>query len=158
MQKHVYNRRKDMLRFHSRGLKLVDYIAKLAQKHNCSTRALEIDFSRRSEWIPKILMLDDAKALVGELMLTLSEQRTAAWRVFHEADNDSARVGALKLLGESVFRQIDAMQSMGDVQQVAQRIEGVLAVNPDEALNKILRGLFADDAEILAEAFKRLET
>ena len=50
------------------------------------------------------------------------------------------------------------MQSLGEVQQVAQKIEGVVSVNPDEALHKLLRGLFADDAELVAEAFKRLET
>jgi hypothetical protein len=147
-----------MLRFHSRGLKLVDYIEKLMKKHDCSRRALEQDFSRRREWIPKILLLDNSENLVNELMLTLHEARNAAWRVFHESDNDSARVGALKLLNESIFRQIESMQSLGEVQQVTQKIEGVISVNPDEALNKILRGLFADEPDVLTETLERLKT
>jgi hypothetical protein len=158
MQIQIYNRRKDILRFHSRGLKLSDYIEKLAKKHKCSNRALRNDFTRRHEWIPKILLLDNSKDLVNELMLTLQEARTAAWRVFHEADNDNARVGALKLLGDSVFRQIEVLQSLGEIQQVPQRIEGTLSVNPDEALHKLLRGLFANEPDVLAEVFKHVKT
>ena len=145
-----------MLRFHSRGLKLVDYIEKLATKHGCSKSALINDFTRRHNWIPEILLLDKSKDLVNELMLTLQEARTAAWRVFHEADNDNARVGALKLLGDSVFRQIEVLQSLGEIQQVPQRIEGTLSVNPDEALHKLLRGLFADEPHIITELLKQL--
>jgi hypothetical protein len=133
MQIQIYNRRKDILRFHSRGLKLSDYIEKLAKKHKCSNRALRNDFTRRHEWIPKILLLD-------------------------EADNDNARVGALKLLGDSVFRQIEVLQSLGEIQQVPQRIEGTLSVNPDEALHKLLRGLFANEPDVLAEVFKHVKT
>jgi len=147
-----------MLRFHSRGLKLVDYIDKLMQKYGCSKRALEHDFTRRNKWIPKILLLDDSKSLVNELMLTLDESRAAAWRVFHDADNDNARVGALRTLNESVFKQLEAMQSMGDVKQVSQKFESVISVNPDEALRKLLRGVFADDPVILEELFKQLKT
>jgi hypothetical protein len=158
MDLQLYYRRRDMLRFHSRGLKLVDYIEKLTNKYNCSRRAIESDFSRRNEWIPKILSLDDAKALVNELMLTLKEARTAAWRIFHEADNDNARVGALRFLGDSVFRQIEVMQSLGSLQQVPQRIEGTINMNPDEALHKLLRGLFANEPDVLAEVLDRLTT
>ena len=154
MQINLYYRRKDMLRFHSRGLKLSDYIEQLAQKHKCSKRALRADFSRRNKWLPQILLLDDTKGLVNELMLTLHEVRAAAWRVFHESDNDSARVGALKLLGESVFRQIEVMQSLGDLEKVPEKRESVLSVDPDKAFHEILRGVFANEPDILAEVFK----
>jgi len=143
-----------MLRFHSRGLKLSDYIEQLAHKHKCSQKALRNDFSRRHKWIPQILLLDDMTGLVHELMLTLHEVRAAAWRVFLKADNDNARVGALKLLGEIVFRQIEVMQSLGDLKKVPEKRESVLSVDPDKAFHEILRGVFANEPDILAEVFK----
>jgi len=95
----------------STGLHPSVVIAQLSGKHGVSERALWSDWLRREKWAPFLLGLEKYSEFSGMIEEKLNAVQKAAWSIYLKASNDSARVGALKTVLESLEIHRDLVQT-----------------------------------------------
>lgn len=77
-------------------------ISQLAEKYHVSKRCLWSDWERRKKWVPIVLGMEKFSGFAEVAETKLNAVQKAAWSIYLRADNDSARVGALKVVLESL--------------------------------------------------------
>lgn len=75
-------------------------VKQLAEKYHVSPRAVYGDWSRRGEWAGAFVDLRGSGTLLIDLVTRHEELYSRAFSAYAQADNSSARVGALRLLRE----------------------------------------------------------
>jgi len=95
------------------GLHPSAVITQLSEKYDITERALWNDWLRRDKWIPLLLSLEDFAEFTKMIEQKLSAVQKAAWSIYLHASNDSARVGALKAVLESLEIHRDLVQTQG---------------------------------------------
>jgi hypothetical protein len=98
----ILKRRVEMLDAVSTGLHPSAVIAQLAEKYDLSEKVLWSDWERREKWVPVLLSLEKYAEFADTLGEKLNAVQKAAWRLYLKADNDNARVGALRTVLESL--------------------------------------------------------
>jgi hypothetical protein len=96
-------------------------ISQLAEKYKISERCLWSDWGRRAKWVPILLKLEKYAHFAETAELKLTAVQKAAWSIYHSAENDNARVGALKIVLDSLELQNNAILSG----QILQRLKNV---------------------------------
>ncbi len=91
-----------MLDVVSTGLHPSAVVAQLSEKYDVSEAALWSDWLRRDKWVPFLLELEKYSNFAGMIEQKLNSVQKAAWSIYLKASNDSARVGALKAVLESL--------------------------------------------------------
>lgn len=94
----------------SRGLHPSAFIPQLAEKYAVSERALWSDWQRRKTWVPVVLGLEEYSGFCNEIKQRLNAVQKAAWRILVEASNDSAKVGALRTVLETLKAHAEIVQ------------------------------------------------
>ncbi|MCK5609006.1 hypothetical protein KAR91_44440 [Candidatus Pacearchaeota archaeon] len=81
------------------------------------------------------------KAIYAELRLVNDEVVETTWNLASETEQDSVKLGCLKLIRESQSDVIKVMQSLGIIAKVPDKIKLDVGVDADEHINKILDDL-----------------
>ena len=112
----ILKRRVEMLDAVSTGLHPSAVIAQLSEKYDMSEKALWSDWLRRNKWVPVLLELEKYSDFTGMIEQKLNAAQKAAWSIYLKASNDSARVGALRVVLESleIHREIVQTQDFID--------------------------------------------
>lgn len=123
----ILKRRAEMLDAVSTGLHPSAVVTQLAEKYGVTERALWSDWQRRERWVPVLLSLEKY-AEFGEIVeQKLNAVQKAAWSIYLKASNDSARVGALRTVLESleIHRDIvqtrDVIERLYKLEEIAQK-------------------------------------
>jgi hypothetical protein len=86
----------------STGLHPSAVISQLSEKYSVAEKALWSDWLRRDKWVPLLLNLEKYAEFTDMVEQKLNAVQKAAWSIYLHASNDSARVGALKAVLESL--------------------------------------------------------
>ena len=95
----------------STGLHPSAVITQLSEKYNVSEKALWSDWLRKDKWVPLLLDLEKFAKFTSLVEQKLNAVQKAAWSIYLHASNDSARVGALKTVLESLEIHRDLVQT-----------------------------------------------
>lgn len=97
----------------------------LAKKYGVSKSAIFEDWRRRAQWIEDLNggILEDAVDVCKENLLEMKKCREEAWRFYHNAANDNAKVGALNLINKSAKDHIKVLQGLGSLAKELGRLE-----------------------------------
>jgi len=117
----LLKRRVEMLDDVTKGFHLSTVITQLAEKYKVSEACLYKDWERRGQWMPIVMGLDKFAEFTDIIESKLNAVQRAAWALYTRADNDSARVGALKVVLDSLEIYSNTVLS----KQVLERLERV---------------------------------
>ena len=117
----VLKRRAEMLDMVCKGFHPVVVISQLSEKYSVSESCLWSDWKRRKKWVPIILGLEKYSGFAEVIESKLNAVEKAAWSLFLRSDNDSARVGALKVILDSLEGYSNAVLS----REIVSRLERV---------------------------------
>ena len=87
-------------------------------KHVVTFDALEKDWDRHSQWEPLVWAVFDAKGDAEKSLRVLQFAREKSLSLMDGADNDNAKVGAIRSLVETVKAEIQLSQSLGTLPRV----------------------------------------
>ena len=124
MNLQLLKRRAEMLDAVCTGLHPSAVVSQLAEKYEVSEKALWSDWLRREKWVPLLLELESFGDFSGMVVERLNGVQKAAWSIYLQASNDSARVGALKTVLEALEIHRDLVQTM-DVLERLDKLEEV---------------------------------
>ena len=77
-------------------------ITQLSEKYDVSESCLWSDWKRREKWVPIILGLEKCAGFAEVVESKLNTVQKAAWSIYLRSGNDNARVGALKIVLDSL--------------------------------------------------------
>jgi len=77
-------------------------IGQLAEKYHASEKCLWSDWERREKWVPVLLGLEKYGEFAEVIESKLNAVQKAAWTIYLRSENDNARVGALKVVLDSL--------------------------------------------------------
>lgn len=123
----VLDRKVKMLKAVIRGVPLSSVVHQLASEYDISERGLWNDWSRRDKWLPCLLELERIGDFIELMKVNFREVQTAAWRVYHDARKDNARIGAFRTTLEAlgVHRDIiqtkDVIGRLSRLEEIAQK-------------------------------------
>lgn len=146
-------RRSELVLAMSRNVMVGTIAPKLAEKYGCSASAIVMDWSRRKQWLTKIVKLDDP-TLFHQMVAGLKSLITSAWVVYTKTDNPNAKIGALRTLESLYINIIQILQSSGAIPTVPIKFESVDAL-PQldwEGLSQEDKNVITKSARILIEA------
>ena len=117
----LLKRRVEMLDTVSKGFHPSKVIEQLAEEYDVSEQCLWSDWMRRETWMPTVLSLDKYAGFVESVESKLNAVQKAAWTTYSRASNDNVKVGALKILLESLELGSSTVLS----KEIIQRLEHV---------------------------------
>ena len=95
----------------SKGFHPSVVISQMAEKYEVSERCLWSDWERRENWVSIIMGFDKYAGFVEAAEGKLNAVQKAAWTMYSRASSDNARIGALKILLESLELQSNTVLS-----------------------------------------------
>jgi len=98
----LLKRRAEMLDAFNKGFHPSVVVGQLVEKYGVSERCLWSDWERREKWVPALLGLEKFAGFADSIEAKLNAVQKAAWGIYVHADNDNARVGALKVVLDSL--------------------------------------------------------
>ena len=123
----LLKRRVEMLDTVNRGFHPAIVIGQLVEKYSVSERCLWSDWERREKWVPALLDLEKFAGFAESFEAKLNAVQKAAWSTYATADNDNARVGALKVVLDSleVYSDIvlsrDILSRLEHIEELAEK-------------------------------------
>jgi len=121
MDVEILKRRTEMLDSICKGFHPSEVVSHLAEKFKVSERCLWSDWERREKWVPLLLSLEKYAEFADGMETKLNAVQKAAWSTYMRATNDSAKVGALRLVLDSLEVHSNAVLS----RNILQRLEHV---------------------------------
>lgn len=115
----LLKRRAEMLDAVSTGLHPSAVVGQLAEKYGVSVRCLWSDWERRAKWVPVLLSLEKYASFADVIEKKLNAVQKAAWSIYLQADNDNARVGALRV----VLNSLEVHGSIIQAREVLERLD-----------------------------------
>ncbi len=110
-----------------KGFQLAAVISQLATKYHVSEKTLWSDYERRGKWAPVIFALQHFSGFAEMQGTKVTLVEKGAWSIFHNGDNDSSKVGALKVILDSVEVRCNILLSCEVLSRI-ERIEKELAI------------------------------
>lgn len=149
MKKELLERRRELLRLRCLGITTSRIMKQLAPKYGVSEKALWKDYERQDTWVRLVLGDVDHEVFVYELVCEIHELRTRGWQLLMSGHvQDSVKVAALRVLFDSIKREIELLQSLGKTSKMPDRRQ-----QESMGMEKIvLRNLSDYEAIILNEA------
>jgi len=148
-------RRTAFFKRHLIGQEHPQIIAALQPKYGGNAATYYNDWSRRKEWLQDIIKVGDAETWSNELIAEVHETRAGLWRIAVNSEiQDAVRLGAFKLLQDSLIREIEALQSLGLLPKVAEKLEQKNGIMEER---RILLDVTEDEDAILCRAARILD-
>ncbi len=121
MDLELLKRRTEMLDTVCKGFHISEVISHLAEKYEVTEKCLWSDWERREKWIPMLLSMEKYAEFADAMETRLNAVQKAAWSTYTRATNDSAKVGALRLVLDSLEVHSNAVLS----RNILERLERV---------------------------------
>lgn len=123
MNEELLKRRLKMIRAYVRGVRPYVFIRDIHSKTGDKISALRRDWSRRDQWLPHILAVEEGTAL-SELLMGLRELVPELWRLLgDDGVQDAVKLGVMRELKHLYTRQIEVLQSAGVIEKAPEKIE-----------------------------------
>ena len=104
MKMETVERRSELLRMEGLGLSVNEIVKELSVKAQVSERTVYKDFENRIFWQPTVQQYEGLERTYHKNLNRLEQIYRKASHVYLKADNDNAKVGALRLMLEIVTR------------------------------------------------------
>lgn len=114
-------RRTKMLNYVSKGVPLQTIVTDLSTEFKRKPETIYKDYERMATWAPQILTLKDDK-LAYSLVNNIKQIIPNAWYEYTQADNSSAKIGALRLIMEATLKLAQLLQSLGKMEKVVEAV------------------------------------
>ena len=112
-QKEILCRRIDMLYYNRLGAEPKEWIPIIASKHCVSEESLRRDWSKRKDWMPQFLKLNEAKELMQDILFDTDKVILDAYSVYDGTDDVKAKVQLLWLRMGAIQRRKDLLSELG---------------------------------------------
>lgn len=115
MNRNLEKRRREMIKLRFSGAS--DWAERIAKKYGVSKSAIHEDWRRRGSWIEDLSggVLENAIEVCKEMLFEIKKCREEAWKFYHNAANDNAKVGALRLVEKSARNHIKLLNDLGSL-------------------------------------------
>jgi len=139
----IMARRARVFELYAQGINPVDIQQAVAADHNVSERTIRKDLQDMKQWLPELVkMHDTSNERAAELLATNRLIRQRLMNLAETSKHDQSRVGALKSSLESVKNEMVFLQSLGQVEKVADKLKAevsgfapvIISFNRDTAL------------------------
>lgn len=107
MNVELYERRIDFLKLHNRGVKPSAIAKELEQKYNVFASSILRDWNERSVWLPVVMKMQEPETVAAMCRQENKQVKESAWSLFHNAENDTAKCGALRLILDVNDRELE---------------------------------------------------
>jgi hypothetical protein len=107
-----------MLREKALGVDLVDIVQRFSVQYEVSEKAIYQDWERRAKWANEVVELDDPEGFVAELHDILNWVKRRAVLTALQAEQESSKLGAFKLLLDIVKTHFTIAQATGKIKTV----------------------------------------
>jgi len=98
MNQQLYERRLDCLQMYSRGIKPSVFTQELGQKYKVFPDTIWRDWQNRNHWLSLVARMRDPETVMIACVEENNLVKKAAWSLFYNAENDTAKACALKLI------------------------------------------------------------
>lgn len=102
-------RRLELLKMEGSGFNQTEIVKELSEKFQCTKRTVYYDYQRRTYWQPQLLELDNQKLMFLKAVNRVEQIYRKASFIHLATANDSAKVGALKVMLDSNSRLIELL-------------------------------------------------
>ena len=123
MNPKLLQRRQDMWDCYLAGTKPSVFISELAAKYKVKEETLWVDWGKRGEWSWLLFQLENAKTVLQHRLYELKKAKQKCFQIMETADNDSAKVGAIKQLQEIIKLEFQIYQSVGWLHKKPNKID-----------------------------------
>jgi hypothetical protein len=131
MNKKILERRRNLLNLRCNGVLLSEAVKSLSAKYGVSERQVYADWRCRSRWMSWFVDLGKGSDALRDVLARHESIYASASREYRSAQNDSARIGALRLMRDLDTDLVEFMVT-GDLLSRVEALEEVKGVNPDE--------------------------
>jgi hypothetical protein len=122
LNERILERRLNCLEYYFLGVKSSEWIPVVAKRYGVKPQAIRSDWTRRSKWIPNLQNQLDSQARFSERLVLLDTLTKKAYAMTRTADNDSAKIGAIRTCGALIGQYFDIMTAH-DLEDLKERIE-----------------------------------
>ena len=112
MKTELLERRSYMLNHYGKFFSLKDAVTDTAQKFGVKTSTLYVDWNRRGKWIKTVSGLKDRTSTIDFLIQRQFQLLKDLEVLKYEADNDNAKVGALRTQANVSFNLIRLLREL----------------------------------------------
>lgn len=100
----IVARRTKLLKMEGEGFDRPDIVKQLSKEFQVSERTIARDFQKRSEWQPQITGYSERKKAYYCILNRFDQIYKKASFIFLHGDNDNSKIGALKVMLDSLSR------------------------------------------------------
>ncbi len=131
MRQNILDRRRNLLNLRCNGVLLSEAVKSLSAKYGVSERQVYADWRCRSRWMSWFIDLDGGSEALRDILARHESIFSDASREYRRAQNDSARIGALRLM-KDINLDVAEFLVQADLLRRVETLEEVKGVNPDE--------------------------
>jgi len=131
MNKKILERRRNLLNLRCNGILLSEAVKSLSAKYGVSERQVYADWRCRSRWMGWFVDLGGGSDALRDVLARHESIYADAAREYRNAQNGSARVGALRLM-KDVNLDVAEFLVQADLLRRVETLEEVKGVNPNE--------------------------
>jgi len=107
LKQEIRERRTELLSLYGKGLDESDIITTIADKYKIKRASVYQDWYRRNRWLRDVSGFKEIENSLWESLYNLKKLSKDAYYLYLKGDNDSARVGALRLVADINFRMAE---------------------------------------------------
>ena len=131
MRQNILDRRRNLLNLRCNGVLLSEAVKSLSAKYGVSERQVYADWRCRSRWMSWFVDLGKGSDALRDVLARHESIYANAAREYRNATNDSARIGALRLM-KDINLDVTEFLVQADLLRRVETLEEVKGVNPDE--------------------------
>ena len=131
MKQSILERRRNLLNLRCNGVLLSEAVKSLSAKYGVSERQVYHDWKTRAKWMGWFIDLGEGSDALRDVLARHESIYASASREYRSAQNDSARIGALRLM-KDINLDVAEFLVQADLLRRVETLEGVKGVNPDE--------------------------
>jgi len=131
LRQNILDRRRNLLNLRCNGVLLSEAVKSLSAKYGVSERQVYADWRCRSRWMSWFVDLGKGSDALRDVLARHESIYANAAREYRNATNDSARIGALRLM-KDINLDVTEFLVQADLLRRVETLEEVKGVNPDE--------------------------
>jgi len=131
MNRSILDRRRNLLNLRCNGVLLSEAVKSLSAKYGVSERQIYADWKTRERWMGWFIDLGGGSDALRDVLARHETIYSDAAREYRRAGNDSARIGALRLMRDC-NRDVFEFLIPGELLRRVEALEGVKGVDRDE--------------------------
>jgi hypothetical protein len=158
MKPELVDRRREMIKYHVRGIPSKQWIPLVSTQFNISEDRVYSDYRNIKRWLPEMISLKDSEAITNMVFTHLQQALNAAWQDRQTATRETTKLRCLELIGILAQKYLELAQSVGRVEKIADRAD--TTKKPSKDLKNLLNRLVPkkEEQDELTRSVQKLDS